>query len=83
MILFEAAPPVEMSQWPDHPTLLTKPTFLKSVVHELLAPEQPVEGGGVSIRRVCVCAYVCTCIHVRERQGSLYFGLVCLDFVFC
>lgn len=60
MILFEAAPPVEMSQWPDHPTLLTKPTFLKSVVHELLAPEQPVEGGGSLLGE---CVYVRMCVH--------------------
>ena len=42
MILFEAAPPPEIFHWPDHPTLLIKTMFLKSVVHEPPAPEFPV-----------------------------------------
>ena len=83
MILFEAAPPLEIFHWPDHPTLLIKTMFLKSVVHEPPAPEFPVWKWGL-LGGVCVCVCVCVCVHMcaRKRETRGVCILACL-FGFC
>lgn len=68
-IFFEAVPPLKSSNWSDYPKLLTKCGSLAGCA-VIASVELGLLGG----------EYVYTCVH--KRQATLYFWLICLDFVF-